>query len=304
MKIIRNDRVPGRIKGCVLTLGNFDGVHIGHQKILRRVSERAMKLGRPSAVYTFEPHPLKVIAPDKSPPLITDLKDRTDLIASLGMDLCVLARFTKAFASKHPRQFVEEVLVAGLGAKEVWVGHDYSFGRGKAGTVEYLKELGIKFGFAVRVIPAYKKGGAVVSSSKVRALIRAGECAAAAVMLGRPFSLKGKVVRGSNRGKELGFPTANLKTGNELVPAEGVYAVYASFSGCFYPAVANIGGAPTFGRRKTTVEVHMLDFTGSIYGKDIRVCFIKRLRDETRFKSAGELTRQIEKDVRRARRIL
>jgi riboflavin kinase/FMN adenylyltransferase len=171
MKVIKNTRVVKKIKGPVITLGNFDGLHLGHQRILERVSERARSLGCPSVVYTFEPHPQKVVSPGKSIPIIMDMEDKFRLIGSFGIDFLLLARFTKEFASRHPREFVEEEIVRRLAAKEVWVGHDYAFGRGKLGTVDYLKGLGRVFGFSVSVVPAYKKKGVVVSSSRVRDFI-------------------------------------------------------------------------------------------------------------------------------------
>lgn len=303
MKVIRGTRGIKEIRNPVLTLGNFDGLHLGHQRILRKVSERARKLGCPSVVYTFEPHPLKVVSPARSPQLIIGLEDKLELIGSFGIDYVVLARFTKGFASKRPREFVEEVLVKGLGVREVWVGHDYSFGRGKRGTVEYLSRLGEDYGFAVHVIPAYRKGGEIVSSSRVRELIKAGRVREAGTLLGRDFTLRGRVVKGRNIGRTLGFPTANLRTRNELIPGSGVYAAYILLDGERYPAVVNIGTAPTFKRRATAVEVHILDFKGSIYGKDIRVAFVRRIRGERCFKDPVELARRIERDVERARTI-
>ncbi|MBE7415825.1 MAG: hypothetical protein HS130_11625 [Deltaproteobacteria bacterium] len=166
----------------VVTLGNFDGLHLGHQEILRKVRERAKKLGCPSVVYTFEPHPLKVIAPEKSPPLILDPAKKAELVESFGIDYMVVARFTKEFAAKHPREFVEEELLP-LGVREVWVGHDFSFGTGRAGTVEYLQALGRELGFSVRVVPAYRKGGEVVSSSRIRRLVAEGSVGKAGMLL-------------------------------------------------------------------------------------------------------------------------
>lgn len=304
MKILYEKFPPKRIKNSVVTLGNFDGLHLGHQKILRKVAGRAKKLKLPSVVYTFEPHPLKVVTPKKSPPLITGLEEKIVLISGLGIDYCVLAKFTKEFARKHPEEFVEEVLVRQLAAREVWVGHDFSFGKGKEGTVGHLKRLAKRFGFRVFVIPAHTKNGAVVSSSKVRELITRGEVERAAGLLGRHFSLKGRVVKGRDIGRRLGFPTANLSTKNELIAKDGVYAGYVLFNAKRYPGVINVGTAPTFRRDKTVVEVHILDFARSIYGKDIRVEFVKRIRGEMRFERAEALVSRIKKDVALARRLL
>lgn len=303
MKIFRDSAALSGIKDPVLTLGNFDGLHLGHLKIIKGVAARAKRLGVPSVVYTFDPHPLKVVAPHKSPPLLIDTDEKVRLIEAAGIDCLIFARFTREFAEKHPRQFVEEVIVA-LSVKEVWVGHDFKFGRSKAGTVEYLKELGEEFGFKVVVIEAYKKGGHIVSSSRIRALIAKGKVGEAAGLLGRRYSIKGVVVKGTNIGKEIGFPTANLGVESELVPANGVYAALAAIGSKTLPAVLNIGHAPTFGGKETAVEVHLMDFSSDLYGKRIEVSFVRRLRSEKAFRSKDELVAQIRKDTERAREIL
>jgi len=305
MKVSRKAAaLRGRTKDPVVTLGNFDGIHLGHQLILKKISERAERLKTASIVYTFEPHPLKVVAPHKSPPLIVDKEDKLSLIEAFGVDFLVLARFTREFASKHPREFAEEVLVKDLGVREVWVGEGFSFGRGRTGTVEYLERLGDEFGFSVCTVAPYKKGGSMVSSSRIRELVSAGEVKLAAALLGRPYSIKGRVVSGKEIGKEMGFPTANLKTTSELVPGDGVYAASATVGGERYKAVVNIGTAPTFGGRKKAIEVHLLDFKDDIYGSKVRVSFLKRLRDEKHFKTREALARQIKKDTERARKLL
>lgn len=296
-------RLRNKAGDKVLTLGNFDGLHLGHRKILEKVRERAGKLGCASVVYTFEPHPLKVVAPGKSPPLILDPEKKTELVASLGIDYMVIARFTKGFAAKHPRQFVLEELVP-LRVREVWVGHDFSFGKGKSGTAEYLEALGRELGFSVRVASAYRKGGDVVSSSRIRGLVAVGRVGEAGRLLGRPFSIRGRVVRGMDRGKELGFPTANLEARSELLPADGVYAAYAVLEGKRIEAVVNVGTAPTFGGKERCIEAHILGFRGDIYGKDIEVEFVRRLRGERAFASMDALARRISKDAERAGRIL
>lgn len=304
MKVFRNSKGLARIaKGPILTLGNFDGLHLGHRKIIEKLNGRARRLGLPSAVYTFEPHPLKVVAPQKSPPLIVDTETKKGLMEALGIDFMVIAEFTKEFAAKHPRVFVEEEIVP-LRPKEVWVGHDFSFGKAKAGTVDYLRLLGAEFGFSVHVIPAYKKGGEVVSSSRIRKLVAEGKLPEAARLLGRDFSIKGKVVRGKDMGKALGYPTANIAPASELVPGGGVYAAFAIVAGKRRKAVVNIGTAPTFGGKEKCVEAHILGFRGDIYGKKIEVAFIKRLRGEKAFDSKEALVRQIAKDVERAERLL
>lgn len=304
MKVLKNGRGSGSIKSSVLTLGNFDGLHAGHCRIIKKVVERAKALGCSSVVYTFEPHPLKVVSPHKSPPLILDLEDKTRLIEELGVDFLVLARFTREFAARHPREFVEDALVKRLSVKEVWVGHDFSFGRGRTGTVEHLKDLGAEFGFSVHVADAHRKLKDVVSSSRIRGLLKAGNVGDAASLLGREYAVKGRVVKGASIGKEIGFPTANLDVTSEIIPGDGVYAAYASFAGKRFPAVVNIGTAPTFGAKERCVEAHILDFKGSIYGRKITVSFVRRLRGEATFPTKEALVRQITKDAARARRML
>lgn len=304
MKVIKPPRGIKSIKGPVLTLGNFDGLHLGHRRVLKKVSERARTLGCPSVVYTFDPHPKKVVSPGKGPLLITDLEDKTRLIEELGIDYLVVARFTKEFASIHPDEFVAAELVSRLSVKEVWVGHDYSFGRGKLGTVQHLIDLGDEFGFPVAVVPAYRKKGVIVSSSLVRRLVKAGEVREAAGLLGRIYSIKGRVVRGADMGRAIGFPTANIDVSSELVPGRGVYAAFVTLKGARHRAVVNIGTAPTLGGRQTTVEAHILDFNRSIYGRKLGVGFVRRLRGERKFASKEDLGRQISKDVQRARKLL
>lgn len=304
MKVVRDISGLKDIKGPILTLGNFDGLHIGHRRVIAKVVERAKKFGAPSVVYTFEPHPLKVVAPGQSPPLLIDIDEKIRLINETGVDWLILAEFTKAFAATHPREFVESVLVKALSVREVWVGHDFSFGKSKSGTVEYLKELGAVFGFKVFVVDAYKRRGEVVSSSRIRAFVKEGEVKKAAALLGRLYSIKGKVVGGREIGKEIGFPTANLDVESELIPKDGVYAAFAVVDGKECASVLNIGTAPTFGPKERTVEVHILDFCNDIYGKKVEVRFADRLRDETAFPSKDALVKAIKKDTDRARKIL
>ncbi|MBI5970676.1 MAG: bifunctional riboflavin kinase/FAD synthetase [Deltaproteobacteria bacterium] len=303
MKTINSRLAAREIRGAVLTLGNFDGVHLGHQRIIRKVVGRAKVLRCASAVFTFEPHPLKVVSPGASPPLIAAPEEKIKLIAGLGPNFLILAKFTKGFAEKHPREFVEEFIVP-MDVKEVWVGHDFSFGKGKAGTVSHLKSLGAELGFKVNMIPACKKDGHIVSSSRIRALVKSGEVKKAARLLGRGFSVKGVVVRGKRTGRALGFPTANIKVKSELVPGKGVYAAYVFFSGNTYRAAVNVGTAPTLGVVPLCVEAHLLDFKGNIYGKIIAVEFVKRLRDETGFASKEALVKMIARDVSAVRKTL
>lgn len=301
MKIIKGNK---NIKSGVLTLGNFDGVHLGHQEILKKVKARAKILGCPSVVYTFEPHPIKVVAPHKTLPLITTLDDKIELIKEFGIDFLICARFTKEFASQHPREFVKNELIKRLNVQEVWVGHDYAFGRGKLGTVDYLKELGKEFGFKAHVVPAFKKGSAIVSSSKIREAILNGDVKKANILLGRFYSMSGKVIKGKNRGKQMGFPTANIDTQNELIPKNGVYAVFCEVKGLNYQAVVNIGTNPTFEESgNINIEVHIMDFNRSLYGRRLKIHFAQRIRDEIKFKTVDELVKQIKRDIKKAKKI-
>ncbi len=303
MKILENGKITS-ITGSVVTLGNFDGLHLGHRRILKKVIRRSAELGLPSLLYTFDPHPLKVIRPDKSPQLITTREDKASLIEAAGIEYLVFARFTADFASKHPREFAEEVLAGELSAREVIVGHDYAFGREKRGTIEHLKELGESLGFTVSVVDAYRKGGGVVSSSRIRELVARGALREAAGLLGRDFTLSGTVIRGSDIGAKIGFPTANIETGNELIPATGVYAVYVTIEGTMHRGVANIGISPTFKDKKFTIEAHIFGFNGDIYGSTITLSFIRRLRGERKFRSVEALVDRIRFDIIRAEAIL
>ncbi len=304
MKVIKDTTKARKIAGSVLTLGNFDGLHLGHRKIIAQVTRRAKELCLPSIVYTFDPHPMKVLAPEKSPPLLSTPKDKKSLIEAAGVDILIMANFTKDFASIHPKAFVKDILVERLGVREIWIGHDYSFGRGKQGSAAYLKELGLKLGFFVGIIAAHKKEGDIVSSSRIRRLIKEGKIGAASRLLSVPYSIGGRVIKGREVGCSLGFPTANLSTRAELIPGSGVYAGYVELDKKQLPAVINIGKAPTFKRGRVVIECHILDFKGSIYGKDIRVSFLRRLRSERLFKDTQTLKAQITKDVQRARSIL
>ncbi|MBE9529205.1 MAG: bifunctional riboflavin kinase/FAD synthetase [Proteobacteria bacterium] len=307
-------RGVGGYKGAapVVTLGNFDGLHVGHCSVLTQLVKRARALKCPSVLYTFDPHPLKVVAPKKSPRLLIDIEDKKGLIAAQSIDCLVLARFTAAFAAKHPREFVQSVIVKGLGAREVWVGRNYSFGKGRAGTVESLRELGIEYGFKVVVINETRRNGAVVSSSRIRTLVESGEVGKAEKLLGRPYSIKGRVVRGQEIGHEVGFPTANISVSSELTPGKGVYAALVSLGAKAYgkerageteiDAVVNIGNAPTFGGKAVTVEAHLLGFDKSIYGRRMRVSFLAKLRDERKFGSKEELAAQITRDLKKAKK--
>lgn len=305
MRIIRGLKsFTERFKNPVLTLGNFDGVHLGHQAIFKKVVERARELGGTSIAFTFEPHPLKVLAPERSPRLLNTFHGKMKLFAAAGIDVVICANFTRAFADQHPDDFARAVLHEKIGAKEVYVGYDYAFGKSREGGIGSLMKMGKTFGFDVGVIDAVQVNGVVVSSSAIRDLIASGRVAEAAVLLGRYYSIEGSVVRGSHRGHTLGFPTANLRTANELLPGYGVYAVLAEVGGRRYTGATSIGVRPTFESGPLSVEAYLFDFDGDLYGKQMEVSFVQYLRSEMKFPDAQALIAQMRQDVENAKKIL
>lgn len=291
-------------KICV-GLGNFDGVHLGHQRIIKRLVEYARENQGTAAVFTFEPHPAMVLRPETAPPLLLAPELKQRLIANLGVDILLAIPFTREFALLSPEAFVREVLCAEIGVAAIFVGYNYTFGHQGAGTPETLRELGARYGFAVEVIPPVLVGDQPVSSTLIRGLIAAGKVEEAQRYLGYYPIFAGTVVSGAKRGTELGFPTANLEIDSQvLVPANGVYAVKVVVDEKVFLGVANIGVCPTFagdapvGRR---VEVFLFDFHGDLYGKRLEVSFIRRLREERCFRSVAELVEQIRQDVAAAR---
>ncbi len=281
----------------VLTIGNFDGVHLGHQRLLGEVLRRARARGEPAAVYTFDPPPRSVLAPAHAQPQLTDWSERARLLGSFDVQHIIIERFTRAFAQHTPEWFAQEVLGRWINPSEIVVGYDFRFGKARAGTLELLQRLLPKV--PVSAIAAVEAEGGVVSSSRLRALVAAGEVAAAARLLGRPYAVRGAVVSGDRRGRTLGFPTANVESSAELLPAKGVYAVRASLNGGPpRPAVANLGVRPTFGGEgRFLVEVHLLNFSGELYGHELSVQFVARLRGEERFADADALRAQIARDT-------
>ncbi|HOG07523.1 MAG TPA: bifunctional riboflavin kinase/FAD synthetase [Syntrophales bacterium] len=306
MKIVNTlQNVPPDLKGAVITIGNFDGVHIGHRRIFEKVIADARHLGGPAVVMTFEPHPKQVLHPERRPfYLITTVAEKLRLIEVAGVDAVWLVPFSLDFAARTATSFVEDILIEGLAIRKVTIGHDYTFGRGREGNEAFLKAMGRKRGFEVDVVNAFRIGETIISSTAIREAILAGEVSQAAAMLGRPYNLAGRVVVGHRRGAGLGFPTANLEPEKVLVPARGVYAVRARVSGGSYAGVLNIGENPTFGDGRRSIEVHLLGFAGDVYGEPLEVQFIERLRGEVKFDGPDALVAQIRKDIDRARRIL
>ena len=288
-----------------ITIGNFDGVHLGHKTLLRHVTKKAKEIGGPSIVMTFEPHPLKVLKPEICPPLITTYERKVELIARAGIDVVIAVDFTREFAGNSAESFVRDILCNTVGMKAIIVGPDYTFGKDRKGSIEDLKRLSATCGFDVMVVPWQGAEGERISSTKLRNLITAGNVAEAKQLLGRYYQVRGSVVPGRNRGgRLLGFPTANLKSHNDLCPKKGVYAITAKHGQTLYRGVANIGYSPTFADHTFTVEVHLFDFDKDIYGDCIRVEFVAYLRGEIKFAGPGELATQIKKDIVKAREIL
>ncbi len=292
------------LKNPVLTIGNFDGVHKGHLFIFDKVKDRAKAIGGQSAVMTFEPHPIRVVKPGNGPPLITPTKQKLDLISDAGIDVIFCIPFTRQFASISAEDFVQDILVQRLGIKEIVVGYDYTFGFKRQGNISLLQEMGEKLGFKVHVVDPIRLDNALVSSTSIRELVQEGNLSEAKKLLGRDYQISGTVVKGKNRGgRLLGFPTANLKLIDELIPKGGVYAVTAIINGKTYYGVTNIGYNPTFGEEALSIETHLIDFSDNILGETIRVNFIKRLRDEKTYGSVEELAHQIALDVQEAKEL-
>jgi riboflavin kinase / FMN adenylyltransferase len=309
MQLIQNpDEITSPFKNGVITIGNFDGVHIGHQALFYEVIERAHAIVGTSIAMTFEPHPLRVLKKNHTPPLITLLEQKAELIERSGIDVLICVPFTLEFAAITAVAFVEDLLVRKIGMKAIVLGEDYAFGKNREGNIELLNTLAPRLGFEVIVTSLIRSIQGVserISSTAIRELVQAGEMQQACKMLGRHFQLRGIVVAGRDRGgKLLGFPTANLKIEEELCPKTGIYAVTVETRRGVHLGVANIGYSPTFDDRQFTVEVHLLDFNEAIYGEKIRVNFVKRLRGEIKFGSIQELKHQIGKDIEAARRIL
>jgi riboflavin kinase/FMN adenylyltransferase len=287
----------------VVTLGNFDGVHLGHQIIFKRVKEEALKLHGEGIVITFEPHPLKVLASDKFLPLLTPFRKKMMLIEKSGIDVVFCIEFSWAFSEIPPLEFIKNILVEKIKVKKIIIGYNYHFGKGQKGDAQTLKEAGKIFNFEVEVVKPLKVEHTIVSSSKIRALIHKGEVEEASKLLGRNYPIIGKVVEGAKRGHTLGFPTANLDISDELYPKVGVYAVEVVWHQQHFKGLANVGFNPTFSSGQTepegcfSLEVHILNFHQEIYGEEIQIDFKKRIRDEVRFNSPSDLIRQIQKDI-------
>ncbi len=309
MKIIQDiETIKEPFKSAVITIGNFDGVHIGHQALFHEVLEMADTMDGTAIAMTFEPHPIRVITKNGHPPLITLVEQKTELIEKAGIDVLICIPFTMAFAAVSARAFVEDILVRRIGMKAIIVGQDYTFGNNREGNVDLLKRYADELGFEV-IVADWIQSSTVnkdrISSTAIRRLVRDGQIVKAGKMLGRNYQIRGTVAHGRDRGgKLLGIPTANINLQDELCPKVGVYAVIVRYDGKRYPGVANIGYSPTFDDHVFTVEAHILDFQKDIYGQKIMVNFVERLRDEKKFSGISELIEQIDQDIATAREIL
>jgi riboflavin kinase/FMN adenylyltransferase len=309
MKIIQDiETIKEPFKSAVITIGNFDGVHIGHQALFHEVIELAEAMDGTAVAMTFDPHPIRVITRNGHPPLITLYEQKQELIEKAGIDVLICIPFTMDFAALSARTFVEEILVKRIGMKAIVVGQDYTFGNQREGNVDLLKRYAVELGFTV-IVADWIQSATVdndrISSTAIRELVMDGQIEKARKMLGRNYQIRGTVAHGRDRGgKLLGIPTANINLQDELCPKVGVYAVIVHYGGKRYQGVANIGYSPTFDDHVFTVEAHILDFKKDIYGQKIMVNFVKRLRDEKKFSGIAELVEQIDRDIVEARQIL
>ena len=310
MEVVRLEplpTVPRDARPAVVTIGNFDGVHRGHQALVKAARDRAALRHEVCLALTFDPHPAAVLNPQRPPRCLMTVSQKAELLCALGIDVLAVLPFTHALASLTPGDFAAVILSGALGARAVVVGEGFRFGKSRAGDVAKLQGLGRDLGFDVVAVPAVLQDGGRVSSTRVRESLLAGDVTAAAALLGRPYFVEGKVVRGDGRGRTLGIPTANRAVENEILPKEGVYAAEVALSAGELPrpAVVNLGRRPTFGGGgPTTTEAHLLDFNDDLYDQRLRVSFVARLRDERAFSGPEALRAQIQEDVRAARRVL
>jgi riboflavin kinase/FMN adenylyltransferase len=311
MRVFSGSEALGEaVAGCVLTVGNFDGLHLGHQALISAVTTRAAELGRPAVVYTFDPHPRRLLYPDRAPELLMSWEQLEEALERAGIDFLIREPFTQEFAALTAEAFLANVIAERIAPSEVFVGRAFHFGKGRAGSGETLVELAPSLGIRAEVISQVATDGVDVSSTRVRGLLGEGEVELARRCLGRPYAIRGAVGHGDQRGRSLGFPTANIDIQNELIPEHGVYATVVELLDADagapreYPSVTNIGTRPTFAASQVRVEAHLLDFDGDLYGQRVELRFHARIRDERRLSGPEELSAQITADVDRARAIL
>jgi riboflavin kinase/FMN adenylyltransferase len=301
MRIFESLDFSERFVNPVLTIGNYDGLHLGHKRIMERIQEKARDLNGTSMLMTFHPHPLTILRPDKFIGLITPLHVKKRLIEEAGIDVLIIIPFTDDFRDITPEAFVDNLLVKKLGIKGLIVGYDFKFGKEGKGNVEHLAFHSTEYGFFFEIQGAITFDGEKVGSNRIRKMIQEGDVGKAALHLDRPYMIEGTVVKGEGRGRTIGFPTINLKTEFPLIPKRGVYIADVDVGGKRYSAVTNIGYNPTFDGQSLTIETYILDFSGDLYDQEIALYFLERIRDEVRFSSVDELKERIWKDVEVAR---
>ncbi len=302
MKIFHGTENANIAKPTVLTLGVFDGLHLGHQRIMETVVERAKQAGATSTAITFDPHPRAVLYPESAPPLLQTLDQRLANLEVLGIEQTIVIPFTREFAGQPAEDFLSEIIHDRLHAKEVYLGKGFEFGKNRGGNITLLREMSEKLGFIADEVPEVQLRGLRISSSRIRKLLDAGCINLARRMLGRPYGVEGVIIRGNRRGHTIGFPTANLKPHNRVIPKYGVYATATLIDGTWRKSITNIGVRPTFeNTTEPSIETYVFDFDGDLYGDVLRVRFLHRIRDERKFNGIDELKAQIEKDSRRAR---
>jgi riboflavin kinase/FMN adenylyltransferase len=307
MKVISlNGSSKLQLKKTCAAIGIFDGVHRGHQYLIKQMLTTARRLKAKPIVITFFPHPAHVLKPELKLGYLTSLDDRFRLLNDLGVDLCVVVRFDKAFAGIEPQKFIQEILVKKLGVKAIFVGEKFRFGKDRAGDINLFQKLAVANSYEMHAVPSLKQGEKVISSTRIRQSVLAGKLSEAAKLLGRPVFTSGIVVKGSQRGKALGYATANLACESDVLPPQGVYAVRVRLGTKLYPAIANLGLRPTFDKQfpELCLEVHLFDFSRNIYGQHMQVEFLKKIRNEKKFPNAQKLIQQIQKDEIAARQFL
>lgn len=306
MEILYSTSELSRLRGPLfLAIGVFDGVHRGHQAVISTSAEHARAANGTPVVVTFDPHPEKILRPERAPHLLTATQHKIELIRDRGVGNLLIINFDKQFAATEPEDFVAELVSHSKPLREICVGHEWSFGKNRRGNLDFLNKLGVKFNFDVVGVPAVKINGVVVSSTAIRRAIEEGEFKRAAQMLGREYTILGTVTRGDNLGKKIGFPTANLSAHNEQFPPNGVYAAEAKIEDQIHRGVINLGVRPTINGTKSEriLEIHLFDFDRDIYGQDIEVCFLRFLRAEKKFENLDLLVQQIRRDVEQARAV-
>lgn len=310
MKVVELDldgpRLPLEAGGAVVTVGTFDGVHLGHRQVLAEIVRRARSSHRSSVLVTFEPHPLRIVRPDDAPPLLSTLDEKVPLLATSGLDLVCVLPFTRTLQAYSARRFVTEILLERVGMRELVMGYDHGFGRGREGSVETMRGLGTELDFGVDVVEAVVIEGEAVSSTRIRARLAEGDVVGGARLLGRPYGLEGIVETGAQRGRLLGFPTANLRIDHaeKMLPLPGIYAAYGVLDDRRQPGLLHVGPRPTFPGDSPTVELHLLDWSGDLYGSKLGVEICARLRDVIAYESVDDLVAQMHQDAADGRAVL